>query len=164
MSGALREVALAHRWRCWNTGQVPSETHRARVSRRVRRLPLALEAAALLSLASAVVALLPDRRLSRFLGQARQPEADRPRAAPGETSRRVGRAVELVAGRLPWRPKCLPQAIATRAMLRRRGIPCETHLGVVETRPLAAHAWVTVNGVVVQGGAVAGITEVAAFR
>ena len=143
---------------------MPSETHRAKLPRVVRRLPLALEAAALLTVASTVVALLPDRRLSGLLGHARRPEANRPRAAPGEASRRVGRAVELVAARLPWRPTCLPQAIATRAMLRRRGIPCETHLGVVETRPLAAHAWVTVNGVVVQGGTVAGITEVAAFR
>ena len=143
---------------------MPNETHRARLSRLVRRLPLALEAAAFLTLGSAAVALVPDRRLSRFLGQARRPEANRARAAPGAASRRVGRAVELVAARLPWHPTCLPQAIATRAMLRRRGIPCETHLGVHKTRPLGAHAWVTVNGVAVQGGAVAGVTEVASFR
>jgi hypothetical protein len=141
--------------------QVLSETG---LRRRMRRLPLAFEAAALLIAASAAVALLPDPWLSRLLGDAHQPGDRRPQPAPDPASRRVGHAVESVARRLPWRPACLAQALATRAMLRRRGIPCLTHLGVVGTGPLAAHAWVTVNGAVVQGGAVAEITEVAVFR
>lgn len=75
----------------------------------------------------------------------------------------MGRAVERVARVLPWRPKCLPQAIATRWMLRRRGISSVGHLGVTDTQPMAAHAWVTVSGAVVQGGPVAHATEVAQF-
>ena len=65
---------------------------------------------------------------------------------------------------LPWRPNCLPQAIATRAMLRRRRIACDAHLGVLSTSPFEAHAWITVRGHVVQGGPVTGATEVAALR
>jgi Transglutaminase-like superfamily len=128
------------------------------------RLALATEAAAVLSLASAAVALLPGPRISRLLGTVGAPLCAPPGAPPGADARRVGRAVERVARTLPWSPACLAQALATRAMLMRRGIACEAHLGVVGTRPLATHAWVTVNGVVVQGGPVRGATELASFR
>lgn len=75
----------------------------------------------------------------------------------------VGRAVTRVARRLPWHPACLPQAVATRAMLRRRGIECVSHVGVVRTEPFQAHAWVTVNGCVVQGSPITHATELARF-
>src|SRR3954452_1718450 len=135
-----------------------------RWSRNPARLALALEATLLLGLASAAVAVLPGRRASRLLGKGGGPSAGQPGSAPGVAARRVGRAVEKVAGRLPWAPACLPQALATRAMLRRRGIACEAHLAVVGTRPLATHAWVTVNGVAVQGRPAGGATRLASFR
>ena len=82
---------------------------------------------------------------------------------PGAEALLVGRAVARVAHHLPWHPTCLPQALATRAMLRRRGIPCVSHLGVIRTEPFEAHAWVTVNDRVVQGGPIGHATEVARF-
>jgi hypothetical protein len=48
-------------------------------------------------------------------------------------------------------------------MLRRRRIDCVSHLGVIQTQPVEAHAWVTVNGAVVQGGPVRHVAEVARF-
>lgn len=69
-----------------------------------------------------------------------------------------------MAAILPWRPKCLAQAIATRIMLRRRGIDSRGHLGVVDTQPMSAHAWVTVGEEVVQGGPVDHATELAVLR
>ena len=127
-----------------------------------RRLPLALEAAALLTAASVAKAVLPDARLTRLLGSA-GPSAPRSPEPPGPEALRVGRAVARVARHLPWRPTCLPQALATRAMLRRREIGCVSHLGVVGTDPVRAHAWVSVNGAVVQGAPVHNVVEVARF-
>ena len=124
---------------------------------------MAVEAAAVLAFASVAVRVLPGGRVTSLLGTVLTTEPPPPAAAGGDArARGVGRMVERVAARLPWQPKCLPQAIATRAMLRRRGIACESHLGIVSTRPLAAHAWVTVGGAVVQGGPVTA-TELAAF-
>jgi Transglutaminase-like superfamily len=132
------------------------------ISRVLRQLGLGAEAAGLLTLATVAVKLTPGRRTPRLLGDVntdpdRPPDADCPLEA-----RRIGVAVERVAALLPWHPVCLPQAIATRLMLRRRGIPAQLHLGVVETSPLSAHAWVTVEGRAVQGGRVRA-TRVATF-
>jgi hypothetical protein len=131
--------------------------------RAAARVALGAEAAIALALATAAVRVLPARRQSRLLGQP-GPAGAATGGVPDPRAKRVGRAVERVAGILPWRPSCLPQAIATRAMLRRRRIACEAHLGIVSTSPLAAHAWVTVEGHVVQGGPLRGATEVAALR
>lgn len=72
-------------------------------------------------------------------------------AAARREAGRVGRTVTLVAGRLPWHPTCLRQALAARRMLARRSIPCRTHVGVVDPRSLSAHAWVTAGDLIVVG-------------
>lgn len=128
-----------------------------------RRLPLALEATLYLSAASLGVRVVSARRVTRLLGVPVEKSAG-PIAPPGPDARRVARAVRLLADRLPWHPACLPQATATRWMLRRRGISCETHLGIADTSPFEAHAWVTVRGAVVQGGPVAHLAEIATLR
>ena len=121
----------------------------------VRRGLLAAEAAAAVTLTHVAVRVLRPARLMRLVGDAGQP-AGAPAAAVGDRgpARSVVRAVERVADLLPWQPRCLARAVAARAMLRRRGIPGELHLGVAGTAPLSAHAWLTVGGDVVQGGPV----------
>lgn len=128
----------------------------------LRRWPLALEAVVFLTAASVAKGTLSGARITRLLGHA-GPAEPRERGPLGSEAALVGRAVSRVARHLPWHPTCLPQALATRAMLRRRGIDCVSHLGVLQTRPVKAHAWVTVNGAVVQGGPVRGVAEVARF-
>ena len=118
----------------------------------MRRAALFAEAAIALTVASLALHAVPRGRASRLLGRPRRADSAGVAGDPGPRARGVGRAVERVAAALPWRPSCLPQAVATRAMLRRRGIACEAHLGVVSTAPLEAHAWVTVAGHVVTGG------------
>ncbi len=54
---------------------------------------------------------------------------------------RIGAAVRAVARWLPFRAKCLEQAIAARAMLRRRGIVSVLRLGVVGGDVRLLHAW-----------------------
>ena len=128
----------------------------------LRRSPLALEAVVFLTAGSVAKIVLPGRRLTRLLGQPAPPEPCEPGPFGAEAAH-VGYAVSRVARLLPWRPSCLPQALATRMMLRRRGLACVSHLGVFQTQPVKAHAWVTVNGRVVQGGPVRHIAEVARF-
>ena len=125
----------------------------------------ALEAAAALSLASFLLVLLPFRHLARWMGDTGPgpvPDAD-PRVAHA-----VGRAVERAARHLPWRPVCLPQALAARAMLRRRGVVSTLHFGLRlqgTRRSMEAHAWVTAGTIAVVGVPAAdGFTVIARFR
>ena len=137
---------------------------RAELRRAGRRIVLGTEAALALAAAGIAIRLIPSRRMIWLLGRGERPDAGAAAGAAGADARRVGFAVERVAALLPWHPVCLPQAVATRWMLTRRGIPNEAHLGVVSTSPFSAHAWVTVDGAVVQGGRVAEPTPLATFR
>jgi hypothetical protein len=132
--------------------------------RAARQARLAVEAALWLSAASLAVRVLPPRRTMRLFGRPGPPGVGPPGPGASPQARQVGRAVERVAARLAWRPACLPQAIAVRLMLRGRGIPSEGHLGIVETAPLSAHAWVTAGGAIVQGGPVTHATEITTLR
>lgn len=121
---------------------------------------LALEVAAELVLASVERALLPERRMAARLGQPVPGRPDAPdvgdavgASAPRPDLVLLRRAVDGVANRLPWRPRCLVRAVAAQRMLRRRGWPALLHLGVAPGPPLRAHAWVTSDGHVVVGGA-----------
>jgi hypothetical protein len=118
----------------------------------------------MLSVASARVAWRPRSRTARVLGDPRPATArDSLPAGACAEAWRVGRAVDRVAAALPWHPLCLPRAAAAAWMLRRRKIDCEAHLGIIDTKPPSAHAWVTVGGVVVQGGPTEHVTELALF-
>lgn len=116
-----------------------------------RERALTLEAACLLALAALLLALLPFRHIARWLGSLDgEQEAETDPAMARAVSRAVGRA----ARHLPWHPVCLPQALAARSMLQRRGIPSTLHFGVRlegEDRTMRAHAWVTTGATGVVG-------------
>jgi hypothetical protein len=67
----------------------------------------------------------------------------------------TGRILDTVARRLPLSMTCLVQALAAKAMLRRRGHQATLHFGVRNgrdvTRALDAHAWLLCDGHVVVG-------------
>jgi hypothetical protein len=115
------------------------------------RLDLA-EAVLLCTLAGVLVKLIPFRRLAPRLGRhmavspAETEEGRRTEAA------RVGWAISAAAQHLPWRPVCLPQAIAAQWMLRRREIPSTLYLGADPARGYDAHAWVRAGTTIVTGG------------
>lgn len=120
----------------------------------LRRLLAGGEAAVVLAAVSVAVRLLPEPHLARLV---RRSAANVPRDESADAvalARFVGRAVERVAAVLPWRPACLVRAVASAVMLRRRAIASEIHLGITGTEPVAAHAWVTVAGTVIEGGRV----------
>ncbi|OYQ37179.1 hypothetical protein CHU95_02190 [Niveispirillum lacus] len=113
--------------------------------------PIMIESAAALLLARLALLLVPARRLLRgarsgaWAGQAGLPQ--------DQDIADVARALERAARRVPFTCTCLVRAMAGRAMLRRRGIPCTLHLGVArQNGALAAHAWLEAGGGVVTGG------------
>jgi hypothetical protein len=73
--------------------------------------------------------------------------------AERQTALDVSWAVTRVAAYFPLSAMCLAQALAARAMLRRRGIGSMMHVGVArsEAAPFEAHAWLEAAGVEVTG-------------
>lgn len=124
------------------------------------RLLLA-EAAILLALARICVLTVPFRVLARWLSRA--PDAPAPDPSLAD---RVGRAVRVAARNVPWNAVCLPQAIAAKAMLARRGQGSAFHLGatIEDDGKLNAHAWLECDGRIVTGaGGMRGMSHLARF-
>ena len=73
----------------------------------------------------------------------------------------VRQAVTIAARNVPWNAVCLPQAMAAKAMLARRGQGSALHLGAARAGEggLTAHAWLVAGGEIVVGEA--GIAEMA---
>lgn len=82
-------------------------------------------------------------------------------------AREVGWAIELLAVRGPLRTACLGQALAARALLQRREIPCVLTLGLGQhdDRHLRAHAWLRAGNLTITGGrGRSAFSPVAGFR
>ena len=78
----------------------------------------------------------------------------------------VRKAVTTAARNVPWNAVCMPQAIAAKAMLARRGCGSSFHLGadLDAGGKLVAHAWLVVGDTIVVGSAgIAGVTPLARF-
>jgi hypothetical protein len=111
---------------------------------------LLAEALPTLAWASVAIALLPFRRVAATASRHRP--ADGP-AGPA-TPRKIVWAVNAWGRRVPWRAVCFQRGLAAHRMLRRRGYPSILHYGVgqEEAKGLAAHVWVSVDGLTVIGG------------
>ena len=137
------------------------------------RRALLSEATAWLLLTRVALLVVPFPRLARHLGtfvpptdvrvfQARSGGAPEQVRLVSEVAWAVTRAARVV----PFRAVCLPQAMAARIMLARRGIGSILHFGAAKGRdkPLDTHAWLDAAGVEVTGYPVAGtFTEIACF-
>jgi transglutaminase-like putative cysteine protease len=113
------------------------------------------EAFAFLAIARIAMACVPFRRIAAWLGT---PGVESPAAVTPENDRTaewIGWAVSALGRRVPWDGRCLAQALAATAMLRRRGVEGTVSLGVCEgeTAGFEAHAWLRVGSRVVTGGA-----------
>jgi hypothetical protein len=105
----------------------------------MRRWLLLGEALVALTVASALIALVPFRRIAALASRGRQG----PPAPPGE-ARRIAQAVDAWARRVPWRAVCFQQGFAAQLMLRRRGHAACLIYGAArdEHGGLIAHVWV----------------------
>jgi len=138
-----------------------------------RRRGLIAEAAAWLLIARLALVLVPFPRLARWLGafvapaDPRVAEVSAPTTAEqAQTARLVSWAVTRAAAHVPFKAVCLPQAMAGRIMLQRRGVASAMHFGAAKGRdkPLDAHAWLDAAGVKVTGYPVGSqFAEIACF-
>ena len=122
---------------------------------------LVCEAVAMLALSRLIVLTVPFRYVAAWLSGA--PET----SSCDEALRlRVRKAVTTGARNVPWNAVCLPQAMAAKAMLARRGCGAALYLGAtIDTSgALIAHAWLVSGGEVVIGAAgIPGMSPLARF-
>jgi len=138
-----------------------------------RRRALLVEAAAYLVAARLALIFIPFQRLARRLGNFVPPtdiHAARLQTAPSPDQTRlaedIGWAVTRAARYVPFEAACLPQAMAARVMLKRRGVRSVMHFGAAkgDGKSLVAHAWLDAAGVEVTGYPVAAqFAEIACF-
>lgn len=129
-----------------------------RLSAEHRRL--LVRAGLLLSIASAIVALLPFRRALAFgsvpLGRRARLDVDD-----------CVWAVRAAAKRVPWRTVCIEQGLTLQRMLRRAGVDALLHYGArhdPKSGRLEAHVWVSVGDQTIIGGEdAAGFAELATY-
>ena len=72
----------------------------------------------LIGLSSALITLLPFRRIAPWLGVNLGATAHRPAASPEQSARArlIGRTVSIAASYAPFRSNCLPQAMAAHRL------------------------------------------------
>jgi hypothetical protein len=125
------------------------------------RRVMVVEAALFLALARLLVLTVPFRRIAPWLALA--PETGR----NDETlAAAVREAVTVAARNAPWNAVCLPQAMAAKAMLARRGFGSSFHLGADYDGQgkLVAHAWLEAGGEVIIGAdGIPGMAPLARF-
>ena len=138
-----------------------------------RRRALVVEAVLWLTLARLALIFIPFPRLAKHLGAFVSPADARalhdavstgPRCAAVATE--VGWAVTRAARYVPLKAVCLPQAMAARIMLNRRGIASVMHFGAAkgDEKAFDAHAWLDAAGIEVTGYPVAkGFAEIGCF-
>ncbi len=90
------------------------------------------------------------RRLLAFMCQGRYGRDSAHQLPPD----RIAWAVHVVGRNVPGTKNCLVQAMATEALLARRGHPSRLRIGVARGRrgQLEAHAWVEGEGRILIGG------------
>ena len=118
-----------------------------------RRRNLALEAVGQIAIASFALRFRPFRRVAAKLGREQGPDFKAGEVSDLTDAHRVAHAVQVAARNVPWRAECLPQAIAAKRMLDRRGIPNALVFGARRADPeFEAHAWIMIGDAVVIGG------------
>jgi Transglutaminase-like superfamily len=109
---------------------------------------LVCEAIVMLALARIIVLMVPFRTMAPWLSRARE-------TGVGDDAllSRIRQAVTTAARNVPWNAVCLPQAMAAKAMLARRGCGSAFHLGAGfgADGKLIGHAWLMVGDTVVVG-------------
>jgi hypothetical protein len=125
-----------------------------------RRRALVVEAVACLFAARLTLIFIPFPRLAQRLGIFVPPvDLYATQAKSGTMSNQaklaeeIGWAVTRSARYMPFKAVCLPQAMAARVMLKRRGVASVMHFGAAkgQEKPLDAHAWLDAAGIEVTG-------------
>jgi len=137
------------------------------------RRALLPEAVTYLLVTRLALIFVPFPRLACWLGSFVPPTDPRAASAGTEPDSEAARlaqeiswAVTRAARYVPFKAVCLPQAMAARVMLKRRGVKSVMHFGAAKgtLKPHDAHAWLNAAGVEVTGYPVAeNFAEIACF-
>jgi hypothetical protein len=102
-----------------------------------------------------LLAVAPFRWIARRLGRQRTETSRAITAEECELALRISWAVQAVARNAPLGFVCLPQAISSKWMLRRRHLPTTLYLdlGHSETLSRTAHAWLRAGDQILTGQA-----------
>ena len=97
-----------------------------------------------LALWKALILCLPFRQWSRWSVRFQSETLKEDRLAERKQLRAMRRSVEIAARIVPWRSKCLDQALAAQHMLARRNFSSTIYYGMIkdEAGIWLAHAWI----------------------
>ncbi len=110
---------------------------------------LLIEAILFLGLARVLLLALPFNKIIRLLTTRKTASPK-----PGNLRRvfRIGTLIRVLSPHMPWRCKCIEQAIAGNLMLRIRNIHSNLHLGLdKKDTGLDAHAWLSCGESIITG-------------
>jgi hypothetical protein len=112
-----------------------------------------IEAAFWLGCARLAIVILPFRRIAPFLGRNMAQSLEAEESANRELLDKISWAVTTASRQLPWECLCLAQALAGKAMLKRRGVTSTLYLGLAkdEEASLRAHAWLRCGNRILTG-------------
>jgi hypothetical protein len=138
-----------------------------------RRRALFAEAMVEIGRARLELVFVPFPRIAARLGDFLPPSAGASAGivvgseATARLAKEISWAVTRAAAHAPFSAVCLPQALAARRMLKRRGVASIMHFGARRgdaAKSIDAHAWLDAAGVKVTGYPVAReFTEIACF-
>ena len=114
---------------------------------------LFFETVGLSLLAWSAIHILPFRIVAGWIGRQQEATAVEPEGTTDQKLiRRVRWAVEATSRRVPWKCKCLAQAMIARSMLGRRGVSGTVHFGLTKSSAsLEGHAWLQTGDTTVTG-------------
>ncbi len=113
----------------------------------------------LLAATRLAVRWLPFERLERLLGRRLVETSNDLSEGQLQRVRTVAEAIRVVSPHTVWTSNCLPQAIAAKLMLHRRGVASTLYVGAAfrsptgpnSRRELGAHAWLRAGPLCVTG-------------
>jgi hypothetical protein len=111
------------------------------------------EAVISLGIARLVILMVPFRWISPFLGRHMAKSPETIQLNHMDLVKRVSWAVQTASRHMPWKCKCLTQALAGKGMLKRYGVQSTLYLGVTKDdgEKLKPHAWLQTGHVFVTG-------------
>ena len=139
-------MSMTRRWRSWQT--LPDDMR-----------PLIVEAALTLAWTRLLVAFG-----LRFCTPWMLRPGSNAAPVPDLLERQLRWAIRIAANAVPWQSVCLPNAMAAKLMLQRRGWQSTIHLGVgfKPSGALHAHAWLEAGGIILTGQA--GVEDVVPIK
>lgn len=115
---------------------------------------LIIEATVWLGISRFKIVTMPFKRIFPRLGKHLHESANEIDEVTRRQAQQIGWAVRTISAHTPWTSNCLPQAMAAKRMLQRRGISSTLYIGMGKNEKdgFAGHAWLRCGSVDLTGG------------